>query len=1413
MSGGSAAGAALLALALAAAGEAAAVLRDGGYEGLLAAVHPRVPEDGRLVARLQEMITEASSYLFNATKGRVYFRSVKILIPPTWREKSYEKPKHETYEKADVIVAAPYWKHGDDPYTLQHDACGKMGKYIHFTPNFLVNDYVTDIYGSRGRTFVHEWAHLRWGVFDEYDDDRPFYVTGQNQVKVTRWVVERTASSINVSTIFRNFIHLETVSMQRQRNLIRDGNWISRLHQAAELYLLQIVEENSYVGIVTFGDKAEIKTHMHQVVSDDARKQLASYLPTAPRGKRANVCAGLRLACEIESAGESIAGHQQLRRTVTIDSTVGRETFFVATWQAAEPPEIILVDPIGRSYTNKDFDFDSVFHVARLQIPGAAETGDWTYTLINVHLAPQVLALSVTSRAANSTIPAVAVKTYMSKDTTFYPSAVVAYVQISQGFSPILGASVTAIISSENGDPVAFELLDNGAGSDIVKNDGIYSKYLFSFSGNGRYSLKVHVQANRTTVPQTPMPWSHAMYIPGYVENGKLKMNPSRPLAIKNNFQVRRGGFSRTAVGDSFTVSAVPIGPYIDVFPPCKIIDLDARIEDDKVILTWTAPGGDFDKGQAASYEIRTSKTPLELRDSFYNTTFVNTSTLSPQCAGRTEVFVFKPEAFTTGNITVVYVAIRAVDEGFLRSELSNIAQAVMFIPPMAYPTSNTKFGVSTVLLLFFGLLMVVCLTLLHVAKGSMVWLNESGYEDLVVAINPKVPEDANIISNTMEQEEKMLDLVAFLSIAIHADTSMDQFPDDQMLARFLSRVFVHEWAHLRWGVFDEYNDNAPFYVSEKAGVQATRCSAGVIGKPVFQNCIGNKCETRECKYDGQLYEAGCVFIPELNQNSKNSIMYMQYLPSVVEFCDKDTHNYEAPNMQNKICNYKSTWETIMESDDFRNSSIVNSLKPPFETTFQILQTQDRAVSLVLDVSGSMLAIITERINTTYGSEIVLLTDGEDSGMSVCREQVRESGAIIHTIALGPSAASELEEFSNMTGGLKLYAVDVDVPSKLIEAFSEITAGSGDISEQSIQLESKEQTVPSSGWINDTVTIDNTVGNDTFFVFSWSINQPFFFLRDPKGKEYRSSDFTIDTSNLKTARLGINGTAEVGDWHYYIQNVYTTAQVISVTVTSRAASSDIPPVTVHAYMEVANISPNPIVVYAEVSQGFLPVLGATVIATIEDGSTAKSIPLIDNGTGKIQMNAPRPEVADEEIQANLGSFSRISTSSIKLNNLPNSGYPPCKITDLDAYIENETVVLTWTAPGGDLDNGKAEYYIIKSSANLLDLRDEFDNATSVDSSHLIPQEAGSSETLIFKPENLVIENGTIIYIAIRAVDDANLTSVTSNIAKATWFTPPKASVPSDEGNASGGVNITAIVAVVAGAVLASRIPYAVFLQV
>lgn len=49
----------------------------------------------------------------------------------------------------------------------------------------------------------------------------------------------------------------------------------------------------------------------------------------------------------------------------------------------------------------------------------------------------------------------------------------------------------------------------------------------------------------------------------------------------------------------------------------------------------------------------------------------------------------------------------------------------------------------------FRSLIFLLSFQLLYVVNGSMVWLNQAGYEDLVVAINPSVPEDANIILNT----------------------------------------------------------------------------------------------------------------------------------------------------------------------------------------------------------------------------------------------------------------------------------------------------------------------------------------------------------------------------------------------------------------------------------------------------------------------------------------------------------------------------------------------------------------------------------------------------------------------------------------------------------------------------------------
>ncbi|XP_030062590.1 calcium-activated chloride channel regulator 1 [Microcaecilia unicolor] len=861
-------------------------LNSGGYENIVIAINPRLAEDQRIIESIKKMTKEASTYLFHATKKHVFIRSAKILIPLTWNPKpDYLPVKTESYDKADVIVAEPFLKYGDDPYTLQYGGCGEKGKYIHFTPKFLIDDSLLNVYGSRGRVFVHEWSHLRWGVFDEYNSEKPFYVSSANQ-REAEVVVEATRCSANITGIYvpkdctdasclsktcnynqstglyeegctfiPNKIQTTTASIMYMQALsevvefcddrthnpdapnlhnrmckaqstwdvikmspdlknppltgtnppsepvfsllqIRDrvvclvldvsgsmssSNRIGRLRQAAELFLLQIIEADSHVGIVTFHSSASIRSSLRQIDSDATRKHLVTLLPTTANGGT-NICAGLRSGFEVnkvkygntygseivlltdgedtgirncftevqnsgaiihtialgpnadkgleqlstmtgglqfaatdsldsnglidaftgitsgsgnfsqqsiqlESSGLRITPNQCFGGRVTIDNTVGNDTFFVVTWEASIP-NIQVEDPIRKIYSNAHFTNDPTTKTARLQITGTAQAGDWIYNLCNKHTLTQVLSMTVTSRPAIPDVPPVTVNAHMNKDTNNFPNPMVVYAEVSQGFLPVLGANVTAIIEPAVGNPVTLELDDNGAGADIAKNDGIYSKYFTAYSGNGRYNLKVRVQGKDKITKRGFRLQHHALYIPGYVENGKIQMNPTRPTVSDDDIQVNLGSFSRTASGGSFVVANVPAGPLPDVFPPSDTTDLEANIAENNIVLSWTAPGDNLDVGQAARYDIRMSENRLQLKDHFENATAINTSSLKPQPAGSSETFSFTPDNLVLKNGTKIYFALRAFDSSNLPSGTSNTAMAALFIPPTPVPTT-----------------------------------------------------------------------------------------------------------------------------------------------------------------------------------------------------------------------------------------------------------------------------------------------------------------------------------------------------------------------------------------------------------------------------------------------------------------------------------------------------------------------------------------------------------------------------------------------------------------------------------------------------------------------------------------------------------------------------------------------------
>lgn len=90
------------------------------------------------------------------------------------------------------------------------------------------------------------------------------------------------------------------------------------------------------------------------------------------------------------------------------------------------------------------------------------QVGSWKYSL---QASSQTLTLTVTSRAASVTLPPITVTPIVNKNTGKFPNPVRVYATIRQGASPILRASVTALIESVNGKTETLELLDNGAGN------------------------------------------------------------------------------------------------------------------------------------------------------------------------------------------------------------------------------------------------------------------------------------------------------------------------------------------------------------------------------------------------------------------------------------------------------------------------------------------------------------------------------------------------------------------------------------------------------------------------------------------------------------------------------------------------------------------------------------------------------------------------------------------------------------------------------------------------------------------------------------------------------------------------------------------------------------------------------------
>ncbi|XP_006812868.1 calcium-activated chloride channel regulator family member 3-like, partial [Saccoglossus kowalevskii] len=125
-------------------------------------------------------MTSASSYLYNATHHRAYFRYITILVPEHWApSEEYEVAGQESIQHADIHIDANSW-----PHVKSYKNCGRVGLGMYIGKNLFTKTGFSP-YGQRDRVIVHEWGHYRWGVFDEYPtgNDAQFYYSSDGRLK------------------------------------------------------------------------------------------------------------------------------------------------------------------------------------------------------------------------------------------------------------------------------------------------------------------------------------------------------------------------------------------------------------------------------------------------------------------------------------------------------------------------------------------------------------------------------------------------------------------------------------------------------------------------------------------------------------------------------------------------------------------------------------------------------------------------------------------------------------------------------------------------------------------------------------------------------------------------------------------------------------------------------------------------------------------------------------------------------------------------------------------------------------------------------------------------------------------------------------------------------------------------------
>ncbi|CAL4227223.1 unnamed protein product, partial [Meganyctiphanes norvegica] len=324
---------------------------------------------------------------------------------------------------------------------------------------------------------------------------------------------------------------------------------------------------------------------------------------------------------------------------------------------------------------------DGDANVIFVQIP-SAERGEWQYQVENYADSQHGLHIQVTagtSKARQTTLRVWTSFPNNSNNGSTTSTPIIIFAEVKEDGLPVLNARVIARLDrldvnedDLNYEPIIINLLDNGIGdTDITGDDGIYSRYLPNslISHSGHYELSV-VADDNNGIAASPVMTLHVM------DQDKVCCSNS----IQYNRVVFLKPFQRSVVYGVFNLTKSDS----DSIPPSRITDLKAIVntENYEVSLKWTAPGDDYDMGQAHHYEVVIADS-WNLAKVFEGEKIMVIT--DPLPVSTEQCFTAELEKYDKN----LYIAICAVDESGNRADISNIVSIWIPSPPTTLPPTT----------------------------------------------------------------------------------------------------------------------------------------------------------------------------------------------------------------------------------------------------------------------------------------------------------------------------------------------------------------------------------------------------------------------------------------------------------------------------------------------------------------------------------------------------------------------------------------------------------------------------------------------------------------------------------------------------------------------------------------------------